>query len=100
MFNWFKHGKLERSEGSSITEGIGQGRVTENMKGAPIDDAMTVLDTDVVEMVGMIGFFITVHCNTQIKTINGGQRLFHYKVTVMNKRARREDVRLFDKVFQ
>ena len=56
MFNWFKHGKLERSEGSSITEGIGQGRVTENMKGAPIDDAMTVLDTDVVEMVAMIGF--------------------------------------------
>ena len=51
LFNWYKHGKLERSEGSSITEGIGQGRVTENMKGAPVDDAMTVLDQDVVEMV-------------------------------------------------
>ena len=25
LYNWFKHGKLERTEGSSITEGIGQG---------------------------------------------------------------------------
>lgn len=51
LYNWFKHGKLERSEGSSITEGIGQGRVTENMKGAPVDDAMCILDKDAVEMV-------------------------------------------------
>ena len=43
---------------------------------------------------------ITIHCNTQIKTINGGWRLFHNMVKVMNRRARREDVRLFDKVFQ
>ena len=51
MFNWFTHGKLERSEGSSITEGIGQGRVTANMEGAPIDDAICVLDKDAVAMV-------------------------------------------------
>lgn len=51
LYNWFKHGKLERTEGSSITEGIGQGRVTENMKGAPVDDAMCILDKDAVEMV-------------------------------------------------
>jgi len=34
----FKHGEL-KSEGSSITEGIGQGRVTKNIEGAPVDDA-------------------------------------------------------------
>ena len=55
MYNYFKHGKLERSEGSSITEGIGQGRVTENLKGTPIDDAFLIKDTDAVEMVS--GFF-------------------------------------------
>lgn len=56
LYNWFKHGKLERSEGSSITEGIGQGRVTENMKGAPVDDAMCILDKDAVEMVCSVLF--------------------------------------------
>ena len=53
LYNWFKHGKLERTDGASITEGIGQGRVTENMKGAPVDDALAILDTDAVEMVGL-----------------------------------------------
>lgn len=51
LYNWFKHGKLERSEGSSITEGIGQGRVTKNLEGAPVDDALCIQDTDAVEMV-------------------------------------------------
>lgn len=50
LYNWFKNGKLERSEGSSITEGIGQGRITKNMEGAPVDDAVLVKDTDVVNM--------------------------------------------------
>lgn len=53
LFNYIKHGKLERSDGSSITEGIGQGRVTANLKDAPIDDAHTILDTDAVRMVRM-----------------------------------------------
>ncbi len=38
IYSWIKTGKLE-SHGSSITEGIGQGRVTANLEGAPIDDA-------------------------------------------------------------
>ncbi len=35
MYHWFKHGEL-KSAGSSITEGIGQGRVTQNIEGAPV----------------------------------------------------------------
>nr|XP_039254732.1 cysteine synthase 1-like [Styela clava] len=62
LYNWFTKRKLERSDGSSITEGIGQGRVTENMKGAPIDDAICVLDKDAVEMTFRLlheeGFFV------------------------------------------
>lgn len=42
---FFKEGKLERV-GSSITEGIGQGRITDNMKDAPIDDALRVTDEE------------------------------------------------------
>ena len=38
IYSWIKTGEL-KSEGSSITEGIGQGRVTANLEGAPIDDA-------------------------------------------------------------
>ena len=45
MYHWIKHGKLE-SEGSSITEGIGLGRVTKNIEGAPIDDAYQIPDTE------------------------------------------------------
>jgi cysteine synthase A len=37
LYNYFKHGEL-KAEGSSITEGIGQGRITKNFEGAPIDE--------------------------------------------------------------
>ena len=43
MYHWLKHGEL-RAEGTSITEGIGQGRVTANIEGAPIDDAYQIPD--------------------------------------------------------
>jgi len=43
LYHWYKHGVL-KSEGSSITEGIGHGRVTKNLEGAPIDDAVQVTD--------------------------------------------------------
>jgi len=45
MFNHYKHGEL-RSEGGSITEGIGQGRITANIAGAPVDDAFQVSDEE------------------------------------------------------
>ncbi len=45
MYSWFKHGEL-KSEGSSITEGIGQGRVTKNIEGAPVDEAYRIPDDE------------------------------------------------------
>jgi cysteine synthase A len=50
MYNWYKHGEL-RAEGTSITEGIGQGRVTQNLKDAPIDDAYQITDTEALPIV-------------------------------------------------
>jgi len=50
MYSYVKQGTLE-SEGSSITEGIGQGRVTGNIDGAPIDDAFRIPDAESVAVV-------------------------------------------------
>ncbi len=44
LYNFYKHGEL-KSEGTSITEGIGQGRITANLEGAPIDHAFQISDT-------------------------------------------------------
>ena len=45
MYQWFKHGEL-KSEGSSISEGIGQGRITGNLAGLALDDAYQVPDAE------------------------------------------------------
>jgi len=45
MYHWFKHGEL-RSEGNSISEGIGQGRITANIAAAPINEAVQVSDQE------------------------------------------------------
>ncbi len=45
MFNYYAHGEL-RAEGNSITEGIGQGRVTANIGSAPVDTAFRVTDEE------------------------------------------------------
>jgi cysteine synthase A len=47
IYSWIKTGEL-KSEGSSITEGIGQGRVTANLEGAPIDDAYRIPDAEML----------------------------------------------------
>ncbi|MBB4286427.1 cysteine synthase A [Roseospira goensis] len=43
LYAWITEGE-PRAEGGSITEGIGQGRVTANLDGAPIDDAVRIDD--------------------------------------------------------
>lgn len=49
IYNWIKHGEL-KAEGSSITEGIGQSRVTANLEGAPIDDAFQITDEEALPL--------------------------------------------------
>ena len=50
MYSWFKRGEL-KSEGSSITEGIGQGRVTKNVALARVDDAYQVPDSEALPVI-------------------------------------------------
>jgi cysteine synthase A len=47
IYSWIKTGEL-KSEGSSITEGIGQGRVTGNLADAKIDDAFKIPDEEML----------------------------------------------------
>ena len=50
LYAWVKTGVLQ-SSGSSITEGIGQGRITKNIEGAPIDHAFQITDEDAIPLV-------------------------------------------------
>jgi cysteine synthase A len=50
VYSWVKTGEL-KSSGSSITEGIGQGRVTGNLATAQIDDAYQIPDTEMLSAV-------------------------------------------------
>ena len=50
IYSWIKTGEL-KSEGSSITEGIGQGRVTANLVDAPIDDAFQIPDEEALPLI-------------------------------------------------
>jgi cysteine synthase A len=47
IYSWVKTGEL-KAEGSSITEGIGQGRITGNLAEAPIDEAFQIPDEEML----------------------------------------------------
>jgi cysteine synthase A len=51
LYHYVKDGELRSDGGTSITEGIGTGRVTANLEGAPIDDAMRIPDAESVHFV-------------------------------------------------
>ncbi|WP_460448675.1 cysteine synthase A [Alsobacter sp. SYSU BS001988] len=50
LYNFYEHGEL-KSSGSSITEGIGQGRITANLEGAPVDAAFQIPDEEAIPIV-------------------------------------------------
>ncbi len=45
LYSYYKHGTL-KSEGSSITEGIGQGRITANLEGLTVDQPYNIPDSE------------------------------------------------------
>ena len=50
LYNYYANGEL-KAEGSSITEGIGQGRITKNLDGAPIDGQIRVTDEEALPVI-------------------------------------------------
>ena len=51
LYHWLRDGELKATGPGSITEGIGIGRVTANLEGAPLDDALHVTDVECVRTV-------------------------------------------------
>ncbi|MBW4500216.1 MAG: cysteine synthase A [Scytonema hyalinum WJT4-NPBG1] len=50
LYSYVKTGEI-KTEGNSITEGIGNSRITANMEGAPADDAIQIDDTEAIRVV-------------------------------------------------
>ncbi len=50
LYEYYKNGEL-KSEGTSITEGIGQGRITENLVGLDVDFACRVNDSEALTII-------------------------------------------------
>ncbi len=50
LYSYFKTGEVT-IEGSSITEGIGNSRITGNMEGVPVDDALQIHDRDAIQVI-------------------------------------------------
>ena len=51
LYSWVTDGTPSMSQGPSITEGIGNSRVTDNLAGTPVDWAVQIPDADMVTMV-------------------------------------------------
>lgn len=50
LYEYYKNGEL-KSEGTSMTEGIGQGRITGNLEGLDVDYAYRVHDADALHII-------------------------------------------------
>jgi cysteine synthase A len=53
LYNYYAHGEL-KAEGNSVAEGIGQGRITANLEGAPIDTQFRISDEEGLEWVARL----------------------------------------------
>ncbi|TGK49976.1 cysteine synthase A [Leptospira kanakyensis] len=53
IYSFVKTGQIT-IEGSSITEGIGQGRITKNMEGMPADDAIRIHDKEALRILNLV----------------------------------------------
>jgi cysteine synthase len=66
LYGWVKHNDLS-IEGSSITEGIGQSRVPENLAGVEIDDAERIPDAEALEQI----YDVLIHEGLSVGTSAG-----------------------------
>ena len=66
LYGWVKNRDLT-VEGSSITEGIGQSRVTENLDGVQVDDAERIPDAEALEQI----YDVLIHEGLSVGTSAG-----------------------------
>ena len=105
IYNWVKHGEL-KAQGSSITEGIGQNRVTGNLEGARIDDAFNIPDSEILpvlwELIGEEGLYVGASTALNVagairlaRQLGPGRTI----VTILCDSARSYESRLFSRDF-
>jgi len=104
LYEYFRSGKMERTGPGSITEGIGQGRLTENMNGAPVDGSLHVSDSRTIEMLYRLlyeeGIFVGASSALNVVAavdLAGILGPGHTIVTILCDGASRYQSRLFNK---
>jgi cysteine synthase A len=103
LYSWATSGEL-RAEGSSITEGIGNSRVTANLADAPIDDAVRIDDQEalgtIYQMLWKEGLFMGGSVGINVAAaVETARRLGpgHRIVTVLCDGGDRYRSRLYDR---
>jgi cysteine synthase A len=103
LYQWATNGELH-AEGSSVTEGIGNSRVTANLAGAPIDDAVRIDDPEALRTIyellwqeglymgGSVGINVAAAVETA-RRLGPGHRI----VTVLCDSGDRYRSRLYDR---
>lgn len=104
LYNYYAHGEL-KAEGSSITEGIGQGRITANLEDAPVDMAWRIPDAEsVAQVFDLVEEGLVMGGSTGVN-VSGAIRMArelgpgHTVVTVLCDYGNRYASKLFDPPF-
>lgn len=105
LYNWFSRGEL-KSDGSSVTEGAGIGRITRNLEGAPVDTQFRIPDEEALpvmfDLLRLEGLCVG---GTSGINVAGAIRLAralgkgHTIVTVLTDGGARYQSRLFNHAF-
>ncbi len=106
LYNFITNGEAVMSPGPSITEGIGNSRVTDNLSGSQIDWALQVTDQDMVDMVYRLlhkeGWFLGSSTGINVCGAAAVARSLgpgHTVVTVLCDGGGKYQSRLFNKTF-
>jgi len=105
LYNYIKNGEL-KSEGGSITEGIGSSRITKNFEDAKIDDAYSIDDNEALsilyDLIENEGLSLGTSCGINIAgAIRMGKELGPGKtiVTILCDRSDKYSTKMFNKEF-
>jgi len=105
LYNYIKNGEL-KSEGNSITEGIGSSRVTKNFEDAKIDDAYSIDDREALpilfDLIKNEGLSLGTSCGINIAgAIRLGKELGPGKtiVTILCDKSDKYNSKMFNKAF-
>jgi cysteine synthase A len=105
LYNYIKNDEL-KSEGNSITEGIGSSRVTKNFENAKIDDAFSINDNEALtilyKLIEKEGLSLGTSCGINIAgAIQLGKELGPGKtiVTILCDKSDKYNSKMFNKAF-